>query len=55
MNKILDETATKADIDFQVEKITIGSHTLGTWDRAFNRLYLVLRKMRRAVEIRLNR
>ena len=53
MNNVLDGTATKAGIDFQVEKVTVGAHRNDTWDKAFNRLYLELKKMRNAVKIRL--
>ena len=54
MNKILDGTATKEGIDFQVEKVTVGSIRNDSWDRAFNRLYLKLKEMRRKVRTRLN-
>lgn len=53
VNKILDGTATKADIDFQIEKITVGSVKYDTWDRALNRLYNLLRTMKKKVQIRL--
>ena len=54
INKILDGTATKEGIDFQVEKVTVGSVRNDTWDRAFNRLYLKLKEMRRKIKTRLN-
>lgn len=54
INKILDGTATKEGIDFQVEKVTVGAVRNDTWDRAFNRLYLKLKEMRRKVKTRLN-
>ena len=54
MNNILDGTATKEGIDFQVEKVTVGSVELDSWDRAFNRVYLKLKEMRRKVRTRLN-
>ena len=53
MNKILDGTATKAGIDFQIEKITVGSVKYDTWDRALNRLYNLLRTLKKKVQIRL--
>jgi len=55
VNKILDGTATKAGIDFQIEKITVGAHRFDTWDKAFNRLYLLLKRMRNKVQIRLRK
>ena len=55
MNQILDGTATEVGIDFQVEKITVGSVHEDTWDRAFGRLYNSLKRIRRKVGIRLNR
>lgn len=54
MNNILDGTATKNGIDFQVEKVTVGSVKNDSWDKAFNRLYLKLKTMRRKVRVRLN-
>jgi len=51
MNNVLDGTATKAGIDFSVEKIVVGGHALDTWDKAFNRLYLVLKKMHNAGQL----
>lgn len=54
MNKILDNTATKAGIDFSVEKITVGIHETDSWDKAFNRLYLLLKKLRNTIRIRNN-
>lgn len=53
LNKILDGTATKAGIDFEVEKITVGDRQLDTWDKAFNRLYLLLKNLRKKVQIRI--
>ena len=52
---ILDEAITKAGIDFQVEKVTVGSVKCDTWDRAILRLYNILKRMRRIIQIRLNR
>lgn len=54
INTILDGTATKEGIDFQVEKVTVGTVHNDSWDRAFNRLYLKLKEMRRKVRTRLN-
>lgn len=55
MNKVLDGSATKANIDFQVEKVTVGTVTNDTWDRAFNRLYNLLRRMKRKVIVKYNK
>ena len=55
IHKILDDTAAKAGIDFQVEKVTVGSVINDTWDRAFNRLYKKLKEIRRKIRVRLNR
>lgn len=52
MHKVLDGSATKAGIDFQVEKVTVGSVKYDTWDRAFTRLYYLLKKIRKQVQIR---
>ena len=52
MNNVLDGSATQAGIDFQIEKVTVGSVKNDTWDRALNRLHDKLRKMRSAVRIR---
>ena len=49
MNNILDGTATKAGIDFAIEKITVGDIIDDTWDRVFNRLDILLKKLRRKV------
>lgn len=51
MNKVLDGTATKAGIEFQVEKITVGKVRNDTWDKAFYRLSLLLKRMRRHIQI----
>lgn len=48
-NKILDGSATRAGIDFQVEKITIGSVKSDSWDVALQRLYEVMKKRKRNV------
>lgn len=54
INNVLSGDATKAGIDFQVEKVTVGSVRNDSWDRAFNRVYLKLKEMRRKVRTRLN-
>lgn len=51
---ILDESATKAGINFRVEKVTVGSVKNDTWSRAFDRLGNILDKMRRTIRKRLN-
>ena len=53
MENILDGTASKVGIDFSVEKVTIGSVKDDTWDRAFNRLHDVLKRLRNKVQLRL--
>lgn len=55
MENVLDGEATEAGIDFEVEKVTVGSVINDTWDRAFQRLNLKLKQMRRKIRIRLNR
>ena len=55
INKILDDSATKAGIDFSIEKITVGGVRSDTWDKAFTRLYNKLRTMRRRVQVQINR
>lgn len=54
MNKVLDESATAAGINFTVEKITVGLSKHDTWDKAFNRLDRKLRDMRNSVKKQLN-
>lgn len=54
MNKILDESATEAGINFSVEKVTVGSVKHDTWDRAFNRLDRKLKNMRNSIKKQLN-
>lgn len=49
VNKILDGTATKAGIDFQVENVLVGTVPHDSWDRAFKRVFLKLKSMRRHV------
>lgn len=53
MENILDGTASKVGIDFSVEKVTVGSVKDDTWDRAFNRLYDLLKRLRNKVQLRL--
>lgn len=53
MNKITDGEAYKAGIDFQVEKVTVGSVSSDTWDRALNRLFKVLQRMKKSIDRRL--
>ena len=53
MNKVLDGTATEAGIDFEVEKVTVGSVKDDTWDKAFNRLYKLLKRIRNKIKVRL--
>ena len=55
INKVLDESATKAGINFWLEKITVGSVKSDTWDTAFNRLCLKLRQMKNRVREELNK
>lgn len=55
MNKVLDESATKAGINFRVEKVTVGKVTDDTWNRAFDRLGNVLDGMRIRVRKQINR
>ena len=54
MHNILDGNATKAGIDFSVEQIIVGSVKNDTWDRALERLYLLLRRLKRKIRHRLN-
>ncbi len=53
MNNVLKGEATKAGIDFVIEKITVGTTRNDAWDKAYNRLYIMLNKMKRDVKIRL--
>ena len=54
MHNILGGNATKAGIDFSVEQIIVGSVKNDTWDRALERLYLLLRRLKRKIRHRLN-
>ena len=54
MNKVLDESATEAGINFSVKKVTVGEVKHDTWDRAFNRLNRKLRDMRNSIKKQLN-
>ena len=53
MNNVLKGNATKAGIDFVVEKITVGTSRSDTWDKAYNRLYILLKRMKKDVKTRL--
>ena len=53
MNNILNGEATKAGIDFVIEKITVGTTKSDTWDKAYNRLYILLNRIKKDVKIRL--
>lgn len=55
MNKVLDESATKAGINFRIEKVTIGVSKDDTWARAFDRLGTLLDRMRVRVRKQINR
>lgn len=55
INKVLDESATKAGINFRVEKVTVGAVKDDTWGRAFDRLGNKLDLMRRKVRKQLKR
>lgn len=50
MNKILDDSASRAGINFEVEKVTIGAVNNDTWDKALNRLFLRLKRMRNKIQ-----
>lgn len=54
VNNILDTNIVKDGVNFSVEKVTVGSVKNDSWDRAFNRLYQVLRSMKRRIITRLN-
>lgn len=54
INKILDGTATKAGIDFCVEGVLVGGVKHDSWDRAFYRVDLKLKQIRRRIRKRLN-
>ena len=47
---VLDENASKDGIDFQVEKVMVGGVKEDSWNRALNRLYNVLKRMKTKVE-----
>lgn len=53
MENILDGTASKEGIDFQVEQVLVGSVTNDSWDKAFNRVYDRLKRMRNRIRKRL--
>lgn len=50
MKKVLDESATKAGINFRVEKVTVGSVANDSWDRAFDRLFNKLKLMKKRIK-----
>ena len=54
MHSVMDGEAAKAGIDFQIEKVTVGSVKNDSWDRALNRLAQVLNRMKKSVIRRLN-
>lgn len=51
MNNILDGTASSKGIDFQIEKVLVGSVKNDTWDRAINRLANRLNAIRNKIRI----
>lgn len=55
MNNVLDESATKAGINFRVDQVVIGSVKDDTWARAFDRLGNLLDRMRVRVRKQLDR
>lgn len=55
VQNVLDGSATSAGIDFQVEQVVVGSVKNDSWNRALNRLYNLLRKLKFSVRTRLNR
>lgn len=54
MEWVLDGTLHKEGIDFAIDKITVGAKKDDTWDKAFQRLYDTLAKIRRRIRARLN-
>jgi len=54
MNNVLDGSASKAGINFRVEKVTVGSVKDDNWGRALERLYAKLDTMRRKIQRTLN-
>ena len=55
MENVLNESATKAGINFTIEKVTVGLVLNDTWGRAFDRLGHKLDQMRRKVMKELNK
>lgn len=51
MNNILDGTASSKGIDFQIEKVLVGSVKNDTWDRAINQLANRLNAIRNKIRI----
>ena len=54
INKILDESASKAGIDFCVEKVLVGNVKHDSWDKAFHRVDQKLDQIRRRIRKRLS-
>jgi len=50
MNNVLDGSASKAGINFRVEKITVGSIKDDTWDRSLDRLFNKLKHMKKKIQ-----
>ena len=55
MNKILDGSATEANIDFQIEKVVVGGIKNDTWARALIRLGNILDAVRVKIRKIINR
>lgn len=55
IDKVLDNSATKAGINFRIEKITIGLIPNDTWSKAFDRLGNKLDTLRVKIRKQLNR
>lgn len=55
MNKIIDGSATEANIDFQIEKVVVGGIKNDTWARALVRLSNILDAVRVKIRKAINR
>lgn len=55
INKILDGSATEANIDFQIEKVVVGGIKNDTWARALTRLGNILDAVRVKIRKAINR
>ena len=55
MNHVVDGTAEKAGIDFSVKEVVVSGVRHDTWDRAFNRLFHLMKRLRNKINVRLNR